>query len=153
MRKKFSSKSEQETMKIASEFAKTLRGGEVVLLDGELGAGKSTFVRGLAQAFGIRGPVRSPTFTLMHVYKVKRQKSKVKSLVHIDAYRLRGAGDLRELGIEEYLGREDMAILIEWGKRVRSLFRPASVVQLSFHHGKTINQRIIYYGIRKTRLR
>ena len=141
------SESEVETMKFAEKFSKTLKGGEIILLDGELGAGKSTFVRGLARAFGIREPVRSPTFTLMHVHRVKRQKTKVKSFVHIDAYRLSGPGDLRSLGVEEYLGREDTIILVEWGKRVRTLFRSVPVQEIEFHHGKTINERIIYYGL------
>lgn len=145
---KLVSNSEAETMKIAAEFSKTLRGGEIILLDGELGAGKSTFVRGLARAFGIREPIRSPTFTLMHVHKVKKQRSKVKGLVHIDAYRLRGAEDLQTVGLEEYLGRDEVVILVEWGKKVARAYNKYRLTRIVFGYGKkeTMRRIKIFYS-------
>lgn len=137
------SRSEAETMEIAARFANQLRGGEVVLLEGDLGAGKTTFVRGLARAFGIREPVRSPTFTLMHVHRVRSRGSGIKQLVHVDAYRLRGAADLRAIGLEEYLGKKDTAVVIEWGKRVQSITRLLPTIRIQFNHSKNSNQRTI----------
>lgn len=136
--------SERETLALARHFASKLRGGEVVALVGELGAGKTTFVRGLASYFGIREPVRSPTFTLMHVHCVPRSNVKcqmlgVRQLVHVDAYRIKNARELRAIGIEEYLGRPDTIVLIEWADRVR-LDRVADYV-IRFYHGKKQSQR------------
>ena len=81
--------SEAETMNVAADFARSLHGGEVVLMSGELGAGKSTFVRGMARAFGIRDPVRSPTFTLMHVYPVMRKPKTENRKINAQLFGLR----------------------------------------------------------------
>lgn len=141
------SKNEKETIKIAGEFAKTLRGGEVVLLEGDLGAGKTTFVRGLARAFGIKEPIRSPTFTLMQVYRIKNKELGIRELVHVDAYRLRGTADLRAIGIEEYSGKKNTVTIIEWGRRVQKVFPTRSLIIITFHHGQTSDERIIEYGV------
>lgn len=149
MKKVIITKSEKETKEVATKFSKTLGGGEVILLEGDLGSGKSTFVRGLAKAFGIREPVRSPTFTLMHIHKIRKQlnpkRYTLNALVHIDAYRLGGAEDLRSIGIEEYLGRKDAIIVIEWGKKVSSLFKKFPVININFKYGKKISDRKISY--------
>ena len=78
---KYVSESESDTYKIAADFAATLSGGEIVLLSGELGAGKTAFVKGLAAALGIDDEVTSPTFTLMNVYYGSL------TLYHFDVYR------------------------------------------------------------------
>ena len=106
------SHSQEETKQIASEFAKTLEGGEVILLDGDLGSGKTTFVQGLTQHFGFTDPVRSPTFTIMNIYEVEH--STIKRIVHMDFYRLKDPHELHPLGLEEWLGMSDTVVLIEW---------------------------------------
>lgn len=108
-------KSEAATIKLGKKFAKTLKGGEVVLLIGDLGAGKTTFVKGVAQGFGIKKNITSPTFILMKVYKVTNTKVQVKSLIHIDTYRGLSLADLENIGALEYFGRPDAVCLIEWG--------------------------------------
>lgn len=157
MKHRVVSHSEKETFAFAREFAKTLRGGEVVALIGDLGSGKTTFVRGLARAFGIREPIRSPTFTLMHIHHVKRKfqipnslpdrqagKFQIRTLVHVDAYRLQNARELEEIGIGEYLGKPDTVVLIEWADRVKDILRRSKKVhELRFFHGKELERKII----------
>ena len=88
-------KSEQETLEFAISFAKTLEQNAIVALDGELGAGKTCFVRGMCEGLGgDPRQVNSPTFTIMQEYEVANGKR----LVHIDAYRLSGEDELETIG-------------------------------------------------------
>lgn len=111
----FIAKSEKETITLGKKFAKTLHGGEVVLLIGDLGAGKTTFVKGVAQGLGIRRVITSPTFVLMKVYEVQSSKSKVQKFIHIDTYRGLGIADLENIGALEYFGNKDAVCFVEWG--------------------------------------
>lgn len=113
------SKSEKETSAIAQKFAQTLKGGEVIGLIGELGAGKTTFTKAIAKALKINKRLTSPTFVLMKIYKTNN--SSIKNLVHIDAYRLKTAGDLLAIGAEEYLERPDTITIIEWADRIKNI--------------------------------
>lgn len=100
-----------ETEKVAEDLAATMRGGEVVLLSGELGAGKTAFVRGLARGLGVDPlEVASPTFVLLTSYPGRLR------LHHADLYRLAGNGDDRELGLEELPG-PDGVLAVEWAER------------------------------------
>ena len=103
-------KSVDETYALAKKVADTLDGGEVLLLDGDLGAGKTTFTKGLAKALGVKEEVTSPTFTILNVYEDGRLK-----LNHLDMYRVESADELAELGIEECFD-EDAVTVIEWNK-------------------------------------
>lgn len=87
-----------------------LRAGDVVLLTGELGAGKTTFVRGVAQGTGSKADVASPTFQLVRVYPGRVQ------LAHVDLYRVESGAELRDLGLEELA--EQGAVVVEWGDRL-----------------------------------
>jgi tRNA threonylcarbamoyladenosine biosynthesis protein TsaE len=87
-----------------------LRPGDVVLLTGELGAGKTTFVRGVARGTGSTADVASPTFQLVRVYPGRVQ------LAHVDLYRVENAAELRDLGLEELA--EQGAVVVEWGERL-----------------------------------
>ena len=100
-------KTREETIAAAEKFAAGLQGGDVVLLTGELGAGKTTFTKGIALALRIKEPVTSPTFTIIKEYKGEKF-----ALYHMDMYRL--SGDITELGLEEYLGRKDGVCVVEW---------------------------------------
>ena len=105
-------RSEEETAAVARELAATLGRGDVLLLSGNLGAGKTAFVRGLAEGFGIDpNEVSSPTFTLVHEYRGGRV-----TLYHVDLYRLDRAAT-EELGLEE-LGVADGVLAIEWPDRL-----------------------------------
>ena len=115
---KYESHSPEETKNIAATFGKTLQGGEFVALSGELGAGKTTFVQGLSRAFGVEEPVRSPTFTIINLYKSTHPT--IKHIVHTDFYRLH-RGEAFELGLDEWLGRKDTIIIAEWPKDLEEL--------------------------------
>ncbi len=103
MKEVFTANTEKELIEIAKDFAKKLRGNEVICLEGELGSGKTTFVKGLAEGLGIREgyAVKSPTFTLVHEYPTSKGK-----LIHIDLYRDRG------FDINEFIGQGIAAV--EW---------------------------------------
>ena len=104
-----------ETQLLAARLAAEMPQGTVLCLHGDLGAGKTCFVQGLAKALGVRRPVGSPTFTLINEYKGQR------ALAHIDLYRVRGAGDAFGLGLEDYLFHFGGVVAIEWAERVAEL--------------------------------
>ena len=106
------SHSEEDTQRVARDLAQTMRGGDVLLLSGDLGAGKTTFVRGLAEGLGLAPDVvSSPTFALVHEYHGGRL-----ALYHADLYRL-DASATEDLGLEE-LGVRDGILVIEWPDRL-----------------------------------
>ena len=117
--------SSQETMELGKRFAETLTGGEVVLLNGELGAGKTTFTKGVAEGLGISDVITSPTFTLMNEYRGRLV------LYHFDMYRL-SYGEDQSLGFDEYYGLLDSVCLIEWN--VAENFFGAKVYKVDFEY-------------------
>ena len=117
----------EETWAVAREFAKELKPGDVVCLEGDLGAGKTTFTQGLAAALGVPGRVTSPTFCI-----VQEHQSKDVLLVHMDLYRLRGEEDVEAIGWEDYLARGAIFV-IEWPDRAGSLI-PDTARRVAFRH-------------------
>lgn len=120
----YTSHSESDTRNIGRNFAQTLRGGEVVLLCGDLGAGKTVFVRGACEAFGISG-VRSPSFTLINEYETPSGLL----IVHADLYRLDPDG-VAATGLDEYAGDEGVITFVEWPERWRN--PPDDAVRVDF---------------------
>ena len=104
---------EARTIELGELLGRSLRAGDLVLLYGELGAGKTTLVRGMAKSVGYRGRVSSPTFALAHVYRGKRL-----TLHHLDLYRLKD-GDTSELGLDELLHDPRGAVVVEWPQAAR----------------------------------
>ena len=100
-----------ETRALGERLAKQLKAGDVILLEGELGAGKSELARGVAKGLGVQETVTSPSFTILNVYESGRIP-----LYHFDWYRLESAEELYELGMDEYLGGDCIA-LVEWPER------------------------------------
>ncbi len=100
-----------ETRERGKALAALLRAGDVILLEGELGAGKSELARGIARGLGVRETVTSPSFTILNVYESGRLP-----LYHFDWYRLESEEELYELGMDEYLGGDGVA-LVEWPER------------------------------------
>jgi tRNA threonylcarbamoyladenosine biosynthesis protein TsaE len=103
--------SPDETEGLACEFAAHLRVNHTLALHGDLGAGKTTFVRGLARAWTITEPITSPTFNLYSIYQGDRQ------LIHLDAYRLGSADDLDTLMIEDFM-RAPWCFVVEWPEHI-----------------------------------
>ncbi len=99
---------EKETIALGEKIGKRLKPGLVVLLRGELGAGKTTFARGVARGAGYKGRVSSPTFALAHVYRGKRL-----TVHHLDLYRV-AEGEDSELGLDELLADPRAAVVVEW---------------------------------------
>lgn len=150
-RREFITKSPQETQKVAAIVAvevvsKKRTRAFVVALEGELGAGKTTFVQGFAKALGVKENVLSPTFVLIKIYKLGHG-SNVKGqmfrhLIHIDCYRIDSPKDLPRLGFRELLKDKDAIILIEWADRVRKLL-PKKTTHIRFHHISPMRRQII----------
>jgi len=111
----------EETQSIGSEFARIATAGTVVSLTGDLGAGKTEFVKGLALGLGTDGPVTSPTFTILHEYRGVRLP-----LFHMDFYRLREEWELDEIGFDEYL-KSGGVCAIEWGDKFPGRLPPDSI--------------------------
>ena len=109
------SKSEAETEAAGEQFAKTLPDGAVVALYGDLGAGKTAFVRGMARGLGIDARVSSPTFTIVNEYLGARE------LYHFDMYRLGSSDELFDIGWEDYLSRGGVCA-VEWSENVADAF-------------------------------
>lgn len=116
------SKSEAETVRLGRSLAAELQAGDVVLLEGVLGAGKTALARGIAAGLGVpEEEVRSPTFTLVNPYQGRLP------VYHVDLYRIEKARDLDELGLEEILGTDGVAI-VEWAERLASWRPPHALV-------------------------
>lgn len=111
----FLSHSEEETEKLGESFAETLKDGAVIAMYGELGAGKTAFVRGMARGLGLDCRVSSPTFTIVNEYLGRRE------LIHFDMYRLSCSDELFDIGWEDYLARGAVCV-VEWSENVEDAF-------------------------------
>lgn len=109
------SRSEAETEAIGEKFAQGLAGGTVVAMYGDLGAGKTAFVRGMARGMGLSCRVSSPTFTIVNEYEGERE------LIHFDMYRLESSDELFDIGWEDYLNRGAVCA-VEWSEKVEDAF-------------------------------
>jgi len=116
----FLSHSPAETESWAAEFAATLKGGEIVALTGELGAGKTVIAKGIGKGLGVREEVLSPSFNYLLEYRGRVQ------LFHADLYRIDGPQAFRALGLDEYLDRGGV-LLIEWAERVKDSLPPETI--------------------------
>ena len=131
--KKIISKSDKETFEFAEKYAKKLKGGEIIGLIGELGAGKTVFTKGLARGLGIKETITSPTFVIMKIYKSPNYKLQVTNLCHIDAYRISTAEDLEAIGALEYFKNKNTVTVIEWPENIKKIL-PLSVKYLNIKY-------------------
>ncbi|MFH1654213.1 MAG: tRNA (adenosine(37)-N6)-threonylcarbamoyltransferase complex ATPase subunit type 1 TsaE [Pseudomonadota bacterium] len=133
------SKSLEETFELGNKFAKSLKKGDVVALIGELGAGKTSFVKGMASGLGVKKTnlVRSPSFTLLNEHLTGKI-----ALYHFDLYRLFSEAELFEIGIEDYLERDGISV-IEWADHFPD-FWPERTIYVRFEIISETQRRICY---------
>ena len=116
----------EETMKLANDFAAELKGGEVVLLNGDLGAGKTTFTQFVFKALGVKEVVNSPTFAILKSYKGKFQ------LHHFDTYRIT-IEEAIESGFDEIFNETESVIFVEWSENISQLI-PKNDIQINIKY-------------------
>ena len=112
---KYISNSYEETQKIAADFAKTLKEGDVLCMYGDLGVGKTVFTQGIAKGLEITEPINSPTFTIVQVYEEGRMP-----FYHFDVYRIGDVEEMEEIGYEDYFYGEGLT-MIEWANLIEEL--------------------------------
>ncbi len=118
-----------ETQEVARQFAAGLQMGDIIVLRGNLGAGKTTFVQGLAQGLGITKRIISPTFVIIRTYN----NSVTVPFYHVDLYRLSGEQDIEATGLLEILEKKDSIVAIEWPEKMGSLL-PEKRREVSFDY-------------------
>ncbi len=136
---KFVTHSEAETMSLAADLCQRIGAGSIVLFSGEMGAGKTAFVRGALQAYNNGAFVSSPTFALVNDYGGSPH------IYHFDMYRVQDADDLYSTGFFDYV-REDSILFIEWSENIRSFIEDAyasNVVSIDIRKTENENERII----------
>ena len=117
--KEYIVKNLKDTDKVAQILAESLKGGETIALTGNLGSGKTAFVKALAKALGIKENITSPTFVLLKVYNINYKS--VNKFVHVDCYRLRGQEDLFDIGLGDYLNYDNIIVALEWADKIVNL--------------------------------
>ena len=143
----FHTSSPEETVELGRKIGKELKAGDVVALIGELGAGKTTFTQAAAKALGVEETVNSPTFVIEKIYQLPldsaRGENKFSRLVHIDAYRLKAAGELYSLGWYELIADPSNLIIVEWPEHVaEAIPQNAHRIQIASEEGE---RRTIMY--------
>lgn len=141
--------SRDETLNLAKEYLGEVRknkGNEatVLLLEGNLGSGKTTFTQGLAQALGVNESVTSPTFIIEKIYKLENDPD-FNHLIHIDAYRLESSDEARHLGITELFNDPRNLIVLEWPEKIKEAL-PVWAKKISFTFISENERDITYHG-------
>jgi tRNA threonylcarbamoyladenosine biosynthesis protein TsaE len=133
----------EATRRLAAAVAELARPGDVVLLAGDLGAGKTAFAQGFGAALGVDEPITSPTFTLVNRYEGRLP------LHHLDVYRLDRLEEVSDLGLEEFLDEEGV-VLIEWGDRITPVL-PADFLEVRITLGDGDDDRVLEFTAVGTR--
>ena len=127
---KFTTNSAQETQRLAKTVLKQLQGKNTVALYGQLGAGKTTFIQGLAKELGIKKRLTSPTFILMRQYQLPKG-AVYNSMLHLDLYRLNLADDLRSIDLDEIISNPKNLVVIEWAEKAKKIL-PQNRLDIKF---------------------
>ena len=141
MNKSLRTASVEETMVLASQFGRTLRRGDVVAFYGDLGSGKTQFVKGIGRAFQINSNVTSPSFVILNRYEGKDDHQQELIVYHFDLYRIKTISEIYDLGYEEFLKGNGIC-LIEWAELLGSLL-PKERYDIHMSLGETENERQI----------
>jgi tRNA threonylcarbamoyladenosine biosynthesis protein TsaE len=143
------SHSEEETVRFGEEFGKLyIAEGAVITVSGELGAGKTHFIKGIAHSLGIdEREITSPTFTLVNEYEIGGQAGSTapRALYHLDCYRFEKFEDLLELGVEDYLYPKHAATIIEWPERIAQLI-PKDAIRVEIRVISESEREIVILG-------
>src|SRR3989344_6438021 len=121
-------KTKEETIKFGTKLANSLKSGDILCLRGELGAGKTTLVKGLAVGLGIDEEILSPTFVLMNIHEITNSNKNIMQIAHIDTYRLKNEEELSDIGAEDYLGAPNTICVIEWPEKIANLLNGKKVI-------------------------
>lgn len=128
----YSTQSIDETYNVAKNLVDSVfEPGMTVALIGDLGAGKTTFVKGVAKALAIEDEITSPTFILLQTYDIDDSVNNVRRLHHLDLYRLETLDEVYDLGIDELFADDEAIVLIEWADKVRELL-PDDTLEIRF---------------------
>jgi tRNA threonylcarbamoyladenosine biosynthesis protein TsaE len=130
-------------MAFAERFAETIEPGTVILLSGDLGAGKTTFTKGFARGLGITAEITSPTFTLMNLYELPKKRRGITKLVHMDAYRLESTAEFIALGAEDYIGAADTVSIVEWAEKIPLLAQYDPIVRITISTKQQTERNIV----------
>ena len=153
MREIIYSKSEAETENIAYNLAQRIQPGDIIALNGEMGAGKTAFTSGFMRFFAPSVRVTSPTFALVNQYEYEMEEMSENgfsgSVFHFDMYRINGEEDLLSIGFYDYLDRDDI-LIIEWFKNIRDFFDEHTVEIDIIKTGDT-SREIIFERVRELR--
>jgi len=127
------------------QLANKLKAGQVVSLEGPLGAGKTTLMQGIVEGLGITKKITSPTFVLFRVLPLKKTQRGIKWLVHGDAYRLKKPQEMIQAGLNDYLADPQTVTVIEWGDKLKKILPPRTLhikiktTQDPLDHGRIID--------------
>ena len=138
----FTTNSESETQKIAESMAEQFKDGGVIALVGDLGAGKTTFVQGLATGLGIKDKVISPTFVLMRQHQIPNTST---VFYHLDLYRLDEPVDIIGIGLKDLFENPENIILIEWAEKIAQDL-PNDILKIAIEKLEGSNRRITVVG-------
>ena len=123
------SHSPAQTRRLGARLGARAQAGDIYCLEGDLGSGKTSFVQGIGEGLGVRGPIVSPTFVLVGVYRSAPGRP---PLYHLDLYRISGPQEALDFGLEDYLYGEGV-VAIEWAERIREIL-PAEHLWITFRH-------------------
>jgi tRNA threonylcarbamoyladenosine biosynthesis protein TsaE len=136
------STSEEETISFGKKYGESLDPGDIVGLFGNLGSGKTQFVKGVCNYFNVKDNVNSPTFIIVNEYKGQNANKNVR-INHFDLYRIKNINELKEIGIESYIDNNSIC-LIEWAELADEYLK-GHLKKIYFEYGEKDNERIIQW--------